>query len=59
VPALFLFEPRVLLGVHRRLRTPALPATGWFHRLAAWSVDPAARLPRDGIGVAPAPEGPR
>jgi peptide/nickel transport system substrate-binding protein len=59
VPALFLFEPRVLLGVHRRLRTPSLPATGWVHRLAAWSVDPAARLPRDGIGVAPAPEGPR
>jgi peptide/nickel transport system substrate-binding protein len=59
VPALWLYEPRTLLAVHRRLRTPSLPATGWFVGLAGWSVDPATRLPRDRIGVAASAEAPR
>jgi peptide/nickel transport system substrate-binding protein len=59
VPALWLYEPRTALGVHRRLRTPALPANGWFHGVDRWSVDPAARLDRDRIGVGTSPGAPR
>lgn len=55
VPALWLYEPRMALGLHRRLRTPALPANGWFAGVAQWSVDPAARLARDRVGAGGAP----
>lgn len=55
IPALWLYEPRTALGLHRRLRTPALSANGWFTGVARWSVDPAARLARDRIGVGQPP----
>lgn len=47
VPALFLYEPRIAAGVHRRLTMPAWRPDGWWRTLHEWSVDPAQRLPRD------------
>jgi peptide/nickel transport system substrate-binding protein len=47
VPALFLYEPRVVAAVHRRFTLPAWRADGWWRTLHEWSVDPAQRLPRD------------
>ena len=47
LPALFLYEPRIAAGVHRRLAMPAWRPDGWWRTLHEWSVDPAQRLPRD------------
>ncbi|MBA3854563.1 MAG: hypothetical protein C0503_09115, partial [Gemmatimonas sp.] len=47
VPALFLYEPRIVAAVHRRLTVPAWRPDGWWRTLHEWSVDPAQRLPRD------------
>jgi peptide/nickel transport system substrate-binding protein len=47
VPALFLYEPRIVAAVHRRFVTPAWRPDGWWRTLHEWSVDPAQRLPRD------------
>ena len=47
VPALFLYEPRIVAAVHRRLVIPAWRPDGWWRSLHEWSVDPAQRLPRD------------
>lgn len=47
VPALFLYEPRIVAAVHRRFTVPAWRPDGWWRTLHEWSVDPAQRLPRD------------
>jgi peptide/nickel transport system substrate-binding protein len=47
VPALFLYEPRMISVVHRRFNIPPWRADGWWRTLHEWSVDPAQRLPRD------------
>jgi peptide/nickel transport system substrate-binding protein len=47
VPALFLYEPRIVAAIHRRLQTPPWRPDGWWRSLHEWSVDPAQRLPRD------------
>ncbi|MBX3133844.1 MAG: peptide ABC transporter substrate-binding protein [Gemmatimonadaceae bacterium] len=45
--AMFLYEPRTVAAVHRRLNVPAWRADGWWRNLHEWSVDPAQPLPRD------------
>lgn len=47
VPALFLYQPKMVSVVHRRFNVPAWRADGWWRTLHEWSVDPAQRLPRD------------
>jgi peptide/nickel transport system substrate-binding protein len=45
--ALFLYEMRPVVAVHKRFTIPAWRADGWWRTLHEWSVDPAQRLPRD------------
>ncbi|HEX6251688.1 MAG TPA: peptide ABC transporter substrate-binding protein [Gemmatimonadaceae bacterium] len=46
-PAIWMFEPRVTLGLHSRLRTARIRPDAWWAGLADWSVSPGQRLPRD------------
>lgn len=51
-PAIWLFEPRMFAGVHRRLNVGELRPDAWWSGVAEWSIDPAQRLPRDRRAVA-------
>lgn len=51
VPALWLYEQRAPMAMHRRLIVPALRADGWWADLAEWRVDPQQRIDRDRIGL--------
>ncbi len=54
--AIWLYEPRYIGGVHRRIRPTGVRADAWWADMADWTIDPARRLPRDKIGLrAPSP----
>lgn len=46
-PAVWLYEPRTIIGIQERLRSVDIRPDAWWFSLADWSVDPARRLPRD------------
>jgi peptide/nickel transport system substrate-binding protein len=50
-PSVWLFESRVPIAVHRRIRPAPLRADAWWANLADWRVDPADRIDRDRIGL--------
>ena len=54
-PAVWLVEDRVMVGLHERLITGERTPLGWWRGLERWQVRPGAELPRDRIGLAPAP----
>jgi peptide/nickel transport system substrate-binding protein len=47
-PAVFLYEARPVLGIHKRIRTTGIRADAWWANLADWSIPASERLPRDG-----------
>jgi peptide/nickel transport system substrate-binding protein len=51
-PAIWLYEPRKILGVHRRIRTTEMRPDAWWFDLADWYIPPSERLPRDRIPLA-------
>jgi peptide/nickel transport system substrate-binding protein len=55
VPAVWLYQPRVIYGIHRRFQIAPMRTDAWWAHLGEWSVSPADRLPRDNIGLAAAP----
>lgn len=54
-PSIWLAEARTVAGIHRRIRVSGVRADQWYAGLADWTIDPAERLPRDAIGLRPAP----
>lgn len=50
-PSIWLYEQRLPIAVHKRIRTAPLRADGWYAYLADWSIDPAQRIDRDAIGL--------
>jgi len=46
-PAIWLYEPRLFAGVHRRVKVAPLRPDAWWSGISTWSIDPAQRLPRD------------
>lgn len=52
-PAVWLYEPLSTIALHSRIRFGALRRDAWWAHLADWTIDPAARLPRDNIGPPP------
>jgi peptide/nickel transport system substrate-binding protein len=46
-PAIWLYEPKTILGVHRRIRTAGILNSAWWAGLAGWSIDPTQRIERD------------
>ncbi len=48
-PAIWLSEPRRILGVHSRIRMAQMRPDAWWFSLADWSIPPAERIIRDRI----------
>jgi peptide/nickel transport system substrate-binding protein len=48
-PAIWLYEPRSVLGIHQRFMTTGMRADSWWFSLADWYVAPTERIPRDRI----------
>jgi peptide/nickel transport system substrate-binding protein len=49
--AVWLYEQRTPVAIHRRFIVPPLRPDGWYANLADWRVDPAQRIDRDRIGL--------
>lgn len=49
--AVWLYEERTPVAIHRRFILPPLRPDGWYANLADWRVDPAQRIDRDRIGL--------
>jgi peptide/nickel transport system substrate-binding protein len=50
-PAVWLYDPKSVIGIHRRFRTGWLRADAWWADLGSWHILPAERLQRDLIKV--------
>ena len=48
-PAIWLYEPRKILGVHTRIRTTEMRPDAWWFDLADWYIPRSERLLRDRI----------
>jgi peptide/nickel transport system substrate-binding protein len=46
-PAVWLLEPRKIIGIHRRFRTARMRPDAWWMGLADWSIPPVERILRD------------
>jgi len=59
-PAVWLYEPKTVIGIQRRIRTTPMRPGAWWTDLASWWIPAAERLPRDRIppGRQPLQEGP-
>jgi ABC-type transport system substrate-binding protein len=50
-PAVWLYEMRSALVMHKRLRTAHVVPGAWWTGIADWSIPPGERLPRDRVGL--------
>jgi peptide/nickel transport system substrate-binding protein len=50
-PAIWLFEPTLVAGAHRRVQLPALRPDGWWLGLADWWIPAGQRIGRDRLGL--------
>jgi peptide/nickel transport system substrate-binding protein len=46
-PAIWLYEPRMVLGIHRRIQVAGFRADAWWSSLADWQVAPGQQIARD------------
>lgn len=49
VPAIFMYEPRLVAGLNRRIEAGTWRKDGWWTTLADWTIAPEKRLPRDRV----------
>jgi peptide/nickel transport system substrate-binding protein len=52
VPAVWLYEPRTVVGLHRRIRTGWMRPDAWWADLSEWHIPPPERLLRDRLRFA-------
>jgi peptide/nickel transport system substrate-binding protein len=50
-PAVWLYEPRPMAGVHRRVRVVGMRADAWWADLADWTIPAGERIDRDRVGL--------
>jgi peptide/nickel transport system substrate-binding protein len=46
-PAIWLYEPKLVIGIHRRIETRRFRPDAWWWSLADWSIPVSERIPRD------------
>ena len=46
-PAVWLYEPEAIIGLHRRIRTSQMRPDAWWFSLSDWSISPSERTLRD------------
>jgi peptide/nickel transport system substrate-binding protein len=51
-PAIWLYEPRTVIGLHRRFRTGRMRPDAWWFDLGNWHIPLQERLPRDQLPLA-------
>lgn len=51
-PAIWVYEPMNLIGIHTRVHTTPMRRGAWWFGLADWSIPVAERIPRDKISSA-------
>ena len=51
-PAVWLYEPRKIIGIHKRVRTAPSRPDAWWFGLADWHIPPPERILRDRIPLA-------
>ena len=51
-PAVWLYEPRKIIGIHKRIRTAKMRPDAWWFDLADWYIPPSERILRDRIPLA-------
>jgi peptide/nickel transport system substrate-binding protein len=54
-PGIWLYEPPMVAGVHKRIRTNTMRADGYWSGMADWWIPAAERTERDRIGLRPTP----
>jgi peptide/nickel transport system substrate-binding protein len=54
-PAIWLYEPPTIAGIHKRIRTAHLRADGFWAGMADWWIPAAEQTARDRIGLRPTP----
>jgi peptide/nickel transport system substrate-binding protein len=50
-PAVWLYEPKTLLAVQRRLKITSMRPTAWWSDIARWKIDPGLALSRDSVPI--------
>ncbi|MDQ3244505.1 MAG: peptide ABC transporter substrate-binding protein [Gemmatimonadota bacterium] len=48
-PAIWLYEPRMVIGIHRRVTTGPMRPDAWWSSLADWYISPTVQIARDRI----------
>ena len=48
-PAIWLYEPRMVLGIHRRIKPAAIRPDAWWYSLADWYIPAAEQISRDSV----------
>jgi len=48
-PAIWLAEPKTVIGLHRRIRTGPMRADSWWFDLGSWSIPKSEQIDRDRI----------
>jgi peptide/nickel transport system substrate-binding protein len=54
-PGIWLYEPLMIAGIHKRIRTTGARADEYWAGMADWWIPAAERSARDRIGLAPTP----
>ncbi|MCC6930696.1 MAG: peptide ABC transporter substrate-binding protein [Gemmatimonadaceae bacterium] len=49
--AIFLYEPKMVAGIHKRIDPGVLPKAGWWLNLGDWTIAPDQRIARDRIPI--------
>ena len=50
-PAIWLYEPRKIIGIHGRIRTMGMRPDAWWSGLADWSIPRSERILRDRLPI--------
>ncbi len=48
-PAIWLYEPKTVIGLHRRIRTGPMRADAWWFDLGSWFIPRSEQIPRDRV----------
>ena len=48
-PAVWIYEPKMVLGIHKRIHTAPYRPDAWWYSLGEWSIPNADEIPRDRI----------
>ena len=48
-PAIWLYEPKLVLGLHKRIRTAPYRPDAWWYSLSDWSIPANEQIPRDRV----------